>query len=340
LASGGLSSITVVGATDSSATFGNITGEAGKIGDITVSQLSTGFVDFGTIGSSSAVGSIAVTLAGEGSADFGNIIATGGTVGDITLNVGGSASADFANVAATTIGNITVSGSGWVDFGAVTATTVGGIDLRNQGSGGTFSINLAGVANGVVVDGGRGTTTIVSGDGNDEFYLKTGLGTDTVTYSSATDGIDSVYRFQAGSSDDKIAFDVSEFATGLINSDGSAIDAASTMVFGTASGASVTLGASADIILFTTAYATTAALITDAASDITLGTGTLTSGDLIALWTDGVVTNVSLIHFEEGASAAGGIIALASASGITVNTIAVLNGVTPGALVAANFDAV
>jgi len=123
----------------------------------------------------------------------------------------------------------------------------------------------------------------------------------------------------------------------MLDADGSAIAAAEGVVLGTASGAAVTLGASANIILFTTAYASTAALITDAAADITLSTGTLTSGDFFAVWTDGTNAYVSQIHIEEGASATDGIIALASASGITVTTFASISNVSAGSLVAANF---
>jgi hypothetical protein len=216
LASGGVSSITVVGATDSSATFGNISGEAGKIGDITVTQAGSGFIDFGAIGSASALGNISVSIAAEGSADFGAIAVTAGNVGDITLNIGGSASADFSSIGAERIGTISVSGSGWVDFGAITATIVGGIDLRNQGSGGTFTIDLSGVTNGVTIDGGRGTTTITSGNGNDEFYLKTGLGTDTIKFTATGQASDSIYRFEVGTADDVIMLQ----ATGLNIADG------------------------------------------------------------------------------------------------------------------------
>ena len=353
LASGGLSSITVVGATDSSATFGNISGEAGKIGDISVTQLSTGFVDFGVIGSASAVGSIAVTLAGEGSADFGAIAATGGTVGDITISVGASASADFSTIGLSTAGTaggrmgaITVSGEGWVDFGAVTALTVGGIDLRNQGSAGTFAIDLAGVSNGVTVDGGKGATTITSGKGNDEFYLKTGLGAESLIYNSTAQGTDTVYRFEAGTADDTIyiaatAFDLTDGAGEVIAmAGGNGIANATAAVFSLISGtAAAATGHGAGETMIVVSYANFAnfgAVLADIGSggqaEITLGSASVDT-NLVIVWSDGSDTHVTL--YSGSANAGTNIDNDAAAT--MYQDIIVLSNVSAGALAVADF---
>ncbi len=327
LASGGVSSITVVGATDSSATFGNISGEDGKIGDITVTQAGSGFVDFGDIGSASALGNISVSIAAEGSADFGAIAVTGGNVGDITLSIGGSASADFSSIGAERIGTISVSGSGWVDFGAISASTVGGIDLRNQGSGGTFTIDLSGVTNGVVIDGGRGTTTITSGKGNDEFYLKTGLGTDTIKFTATGQASDSIYRFEVGTADDVImlqatGLNIADGRSGIAGSGNSITTGGISARFLNMSAESVTAFAAHDVIqitytAFSSAGAMLAAIGSGGSADITLTSAI--NASIAIIWTDGTDSYLSLASAtatETNLDDDAGIITLATFAGV------------------------
>jgi len=216
---GSMAGVTVTAVSGGSATFGAISGGATKIGAIDL-NIGTGNVDFSTI-SGSAMDTVSIAIAGEGSADFGNITMSGGTVGDITVTVGASGSADFGDIAADRIGSIKVSGAGWIDLSISTATNVGGIDLRGQLTAGTAVFDLSGVVNGVVVDGGQGTTTITSGKGNDEFYLKTGLGAESLIYNSTAQGTDTIYRFEAGTADDTIyiaatAFDLTDGAGEVI----------------------------------------------------------------------------------------------------------------------------
>ena len=90
--------------------------------------------------------------------------------------------------------------------------------------------------------------------------------------------------------------------------------------------------------MMTTAYATTGNMISAMATSITLATSTLASGDVLVAWQDGADTYISLVHFEEGASAgAAGVATFASASAMSAVTFAVLQGVSADKLVAANF---
>lgn len=318
---------------------------AGAVGAITLTIGEGATATFDTIEASS-VGAISVTLSSGGSANFDNIdtVAAAGTaanVGAIEINGSDAAGVTFGTINASGVGAISVSGAVDVTFGVITTNSVGAINTVNQGTSGTFTIDLSGVVNAAELTLGAATNTITSGDGNDVITLKAGVtGNDVIRYVSSIAGTDNVIGFFAGSTgQDQIEFDVSEFASAILDSDGSAAVAAADVVFGTASGAAYTINASANMLLFTTAYANTAAMLADATADLTLSTATLTSGTFLLSWTDGNDTFVSLLSFEEGASGTDGIATLASASGVSIVTLAQIQGVTPGALVAAtNFD--
>ena len=316
---------------------------ASAIGAITVTTDGSANVAFASFSGSATVGNITITTKHTGdTVTFTDIATTAaGRIGEITIYATGDSDVSFGDIGASAIGTITVNGSGNVTFGSASGTRLSQIDLSNHGSGGSFTIDLGQMSNAVSVSGGRGTMTIVSTDAADEFNLKTGLGTDRIVQATAiANASDTVYRFEAGTADDRVSIDISEFASGFIDTDGSGIAAADAIVFATASGAAVTLGTST-IILFTTAYASTAALVTDAKADITLQSA-MASGEFIGVWTDGVSTFVSKFNFEEESESAATANAatLASASALTVITMVTLDGVTPGALVAANFSIV
>jgi hypothetical protein len=97
-----------------------------------------------------------------------------------------------------------------------------------------------------------------------------------------------------------------------------------------------TLVATDNIIVIATALSTTAAMI-DFVDGVTMTTAAIASASFVVAWGDGSDTYVTLVD----AIGAGSATAVTLASGghtITVSTLAVLQGVTPGALVAANFD--
>jgi len=340
-----VSSFTITVGASATATFGAIEGlSAGAVGARSITLLSDATATFGTV-TASAISTHSIVANTGASANFGAMTSEG-AVGAFAIGGVDGADVQFGAIGASgAIGAITVSGELDVTFGTITAARIGEVDNTQQGSAGTFTIDLSGVVAAAEVKLGAATNTVISGVGNDLITLLAGrtsvAGNDNIQYGTASQGNDTIINFIGGaaaSGGDQIEFDISAFGTGIKDADGSAIAAAEGVVFGTASGAAVTLGASANVILFTTAYASTAALITDAAADITLSTGTLRSGDFFAVWTDGTNAYVSQIHIEEGASATDGIIALASASGITVTTFASISNVSAGALVAANFE--
>ncbi len=316
---------------------------ASAIGAISVTTDGSANVVFASFSGSATVGAIDITTRHTGdTVTFTNIATTAaGRIGDITIRATGDSDVSFGDLGASALGTITVIGSGNITFGSVSGVRVPAIDLAQLGSGGSFTVDLSAVSNAVTVSGGRGTMTVVSTDGSDEFNLLTGVGTDRIVQATAIANVfDTVYRFEAGTADDRVSFDISEFASGFLDTDGSGLAAADAIVFATANGAAVTLG-TATIILFTTAYATTAALITDAKADITLQSA-MASGEFIGVWTDGSNTYVSMINFEEETQTAATANAAtwASASALTVTTMVMLDGVSPGALVAANFSVV
>jgi len=342
--------INVTLAEQATATFDDleVTGAAATIGTITVSVASGAEFTMGSAGSGGAAagfGSIAgynITVANSASADFGVIATTGaGRVGDITINVSGGGDVDFGAIAASAVGTIQVSGSGSITFSTVTATTLSGIDLRNQGSGGDFTINLSGVTNGVIVDGGRGTSTITAGDGVDEYYLKTGLGSDKLVFSTTGQAADIAYRFEAGTADDQIRIAGS---AGIVISDGSGDvlattdgTAASVVIFSSTAAAATAMTADANLLIIThTAFASVTAMVSAIASGgshtvgLIAGASSNAAGNLAVVWTDGTDSYVTLVSIGTDSTAI-------DDDSYSADTLLTISNVTAGALVAANF---
>jgi len=337
---GAVGNISVTVADSASANFDSIVASA--LGSITISAVGDGEVNISgglTIGSN--IGAISITLADEADVTVANFTA-GGDVGSITIAGAASATANFGNINASSIGAITVSGAGFVDFGTISAVAVGSINVAQMTSG-TFNIDLSAVTNAVEISLGKATNTVLSGVGNDVFTLTAGItGNDNVQYSTATQGVDNIIGFFAGSTGlDQIELDASEIGGtgGLRDSDGVAITTGtvavdlSVVINGT--GASASLTTTDNVIVIGTAFASTAAMTTFMSTAIALGTANLVgSGNFIVTWTDGSDSYLSLVGFDNDTS---GHATLASAT-LTTQTLAVLQGVTPGALVAANFD--
>jgi len=98
------------------------------------------------------------------------------------------------------------------------------------------------------------------------------------------------------------------------------------------------------MVVLSTAYASTAAMLVDFTGDVTLGSAIAAasgSADYLVAWTDGRDTYISHISVEAESSAGETTLTLASASAVAVVTLVQLQGVTPGALSAnVNFDIV
>lgn len=338
-----MGAITIAANTGATATFGNILSSA--IGQISVTLQANAGVDFAQLGTADAaarVSGINVTVLGEGSADFGAILGTGGAVGAITVNVAASGSVDFDTIDASAVGLITVSGAGAVDFGVVSASgTIAGIDLRGLASGGSFTIDMSGVSRAVTVDGGAGTMTITdSSDGSDEFNLKTGQGLDNLGYGASGMGTDTIVRFQAGSADDVIT--LSGIGLSILDGSGDQVGAgaggsggATAVSLLTITTNATAMGADNNIIVITaTGFADSSAMRSAIALggslEVTTNTDASAGGNLVVVWGQGNDTYVSLV----GVTGATGLVT----SNADVDNLLILQGVTPGALVAANFD--
>jgi hypothetical protein len=197
---------------------------------------------------------------------------------------------------------------------------------------GTFNIDLSAVTSAVEVKLGKGTNTVISGVGNDVITLTTSAGSDTVSYKASGQGTDNIVRFQAGASGDIIALNGTGFA--VMGASASTAGVAADLFVVTAAAATGAMTAADNMIVLASAFANTAsmiaAIVDGGTQEIGLAaTATTGMGYLIA-WTDGNDTYVSLLNVS-------GATGLNLTTG-SIETLTVLSGVTPGALVAANFD--
>ena len=356
-----VSDINVTLGADASATFGTILTTGGAVGNISLTVADSASGALGVI-NASAIGTIGTTVVGDGAvsiagltavsnvgaitlsiADEGDVtiaaISAGGDVGNITIGNGASGTANFDTIGASSIGNITVSGAGYVDFGLLSATRVGTIDTTQMTSG-TFNINLTAVTNAAEVKLGAGTNTVISGVGNDVITLKAGVtGNDFIQFAIATQGTDNIINFGAGTTGGDVIV-IGGTGMGLINGSGGVASAdkdasLKVMVSGTA-----TMAAASNIIVLTRAAASTAAMVNQLSAGAAFASG-LASGatyDVMVVWTDGADSYLTIVTVGT-TGASGTTTAFASAASVTAGgTLAVLQGVTPGALVAANFD--
>ena len=346
-----ISSITLTVGSGASADLGAIAITAGAVGAVSVTLLGTdASAGFGAV-DASAIGTYSIIAGSGAGADFGAIAAFSaenanqGRVGAIEISGVDGADVTYSTIAASAVGAISVSGALDVTFGKITTTTIGEVNAVGLGVSGAFTIDLSGVTNAVEVKLGVATNTVISGIGNDVITLTGGrtatAGNDTILFTTATLGTDNIINFIGGaaaSGGDVIAFDVSTFATGINAGDGSAIATASAIVFSTGSGAAFTFDD--NMIKLTTAYASTAAMVADLQQDGTLASALAdgASANYLVVWTDGTDSFVSFANVEGGSTGANTTLTLASASAVTVTTLAQLAGVSPGALVAANFD--
>jgi len=368
VANGDISNISMTLGADASGTFGAIDTTGGAVGNITLTVADSASASFGAINASS-IGGITITLEGDGEADFAGLtaasnigaitlsltadadvtiaaISAGGDIGNIVIGNAKSATANFDTIDASSIGNITISGAGFVDFGTFSASRVGTIDASAMASG-TLNIDLSGVENAVELQLGSAANTIISGKNNDVITLLGGRtavsGNDTIVFSTSTQGTDYIVNFVGGNSasgGDQIEIGSAINGVTLV-SGASLASGSSSFVLGTASGAAVSIastGAAVNgVVVNSTAFASTASFISAIATggslEISVGTALGVSGNLLVTWTDGSDTYISLISVSTGASAGD---AAYDASGFY--TLAQLQGVTPGALIAANFD--
>jgi hypothetical protein len=239
-----------------------------------------------------------------------------------------------------------VSGALDVTFGNISATTIGGIDATQLGVSGAFTIDLSGVTDAVEVNLGAGTNTIISGQGNDVITLQAGTtGNDAIQYDAMNQATDNIINFFASGLDTIELFMsalsvVGQNTGGLRDYDGSAIATGNIAVdLGFVTAATATLAATDNVLVLGTAYATTAAMMTFMKTGLIFGSAAMAgSGGLVVAWTDGDDTMVSIVNFEVASAQGGGTTGSLVSATLSTTTLASIAGVTPGALVAANFD--
>jgi hypothetical protein len=278
-------------------------------------------------------------------------------VSDLAIALGGLTTANFAKKGISNFQTLNISDAvanadviNVANFTAVTTVDYKGdraatSTLNGLASGGTFNIDLSGVDTATEVYLGQGTNTVVSGKGNDVITLVAGrtaaAGNDNIKYTTGTQGTDNIINFIAGanaSGGDVIVLNGSGMV--LENGDGTtadADDAAALLVLGSTSSA---MAAGTNIVVMTSAAASTAAMINQVSSQLSFGSAMASaqSNNILVVWTDGTDSYLTTVLVGM-TGATGSTTAFASANSVTAgNTLAVLSGVTPGALVAGNFD--
>ncbi len=332
-----VSDISVNAGSSADFNIGDITTNAGIVGSTQVTLATGASATFGVV-AASAVGAYTLNLAGV-SADLnmGNVSAAQ-RVGAIEIVGVDGASATFGTISASAVGAISVSGALDVVFGVIGGNTIGEVNAQGLGASGSFTIDLSSVSGAAEIKLGAATNTILSGDGRDVITLLAGrTGNDVIRYTTAnTSGTDSIIGFFAGSTGlDQI--EIAATGLGLVSQTaGAAItaDAAVDLFLVTAGGTTSTMTGADNIILLGSAFATTAgmiaAVVDGGTQEIILNGTAVTGSTFTIVWTDGSDSYVSLLQVS-------GATGLSLTTG-SVTTLAQLSGVTPGALVAANFD--
>jgi len=347
-----ITSIALTVGSGASADLGAITLTAGAVGAVSLTLRTDASATFGAI-AASAVGAFSIIVGSAAGVDIGNIAAFSGananqgTVGAIEIAGVDGADVTYGTIAASAVGAIAVSGALDVTFGAITTTSLGSVNARQLGVSGAFTIDLSGVTNAVEVTLGAGTNTIISGVGNDVITLQASTtGNDNIQYSTTAQGVDNVINFGAGSTGaDQIEVFASAIAAqitgGLRDMDGVAIgtgtvavDVSTLVTAGTA-----TVLAADNILVLGTALGTTAAMETFLKTGIILGSAAMAaSGGLLVAWTDGTDSYISIVNFDVASAQGGGTTGTLISAALSTITLTQLSAVTPGALVAANFD--
>ena len=230
-------------------------------------------------------------------------------VGNQTVTVTGAGNFTLGNVVADSLTTTGVTGT---VTASLTQTSGGAVF-----SGGAGATTITGSAGGDVITTGAGNDSVTGGRGADSITL--GVGTDTVLLaeSSLTGAIaavtaqaDSITGFQLGTGNDKLnistAFGYTAEALSTGNSNAiAATGAAVVQSFGSTGG---TLGATTNVIVLTTTFATSTAMLAaigTGGSAISVGAVDPTNNaDYIVIWTDGVNSHVGVVRDADAAGAA------------------------------------
>lgn len=330
------------------ATITSIT--AGEIADITVSGTVSGAATLTAI-YTSAVGDISVDTGVVFTAAINGSTAVAGqalTVGDIDL-AGDNASITFDQHSALTVGSITLSGSGALvdNNGGGTATfgdiTVGGSASMNVILGVVESIDsynsvgkVAGTAIltfSAAVDAisnitlGTGQNIVNIGAAGADITMQDGTGVDQLIFhNSASVVVDvaTIEGFDFTTSTDVIGIDVSDVKIGLASAAGNVVAAGSAfdvVKFGTAAGTTFTVAEGTDAIVFTSATFTNLADFKNNVSAYGLAGTAGVLSSILALWSDGDNTHLSIITTSAAVAGGGSLAVNGAAAGTATNVV-------------------
>lgn len=326
-ASGKTNAITMDGTVDTI----NITGGTGK--------------DTVAFGGSDAIknGTIALGAGTDDSVDFSGLAITNSK--GLAMNFSSSTvtfGSGYANSTTLASGKVAAYDAANYDGSSTAANTAIVASGQNFTVSGVESVVGTGVADyiavsntGMSVTGGAGADKIVLNAGVDTVVFGAGSLTGITMGANTTAVADTITDF---STSDVLNISITNGQTGLLiaNANNGAVAAGAAVVehVGTAA---TTLGATTNVIVFDTAVASSAALLTaigtTAGTKLTEATVLTANSDLVIVWTDGTNSHIGLISDANGDTAA-----VMLAADLTYSEVATLSGVTSvSALTASNF---
>jgi hypothetical protein len=227
----------------------NAAGSAATVGAIALTGASGADISLEEVSAGGNIGNIAVTLADQAIFSALNIQSLSGTIGTITVSVGSAASARFGTVSAeASIGAVSLSGgSGTV---LLTSLAVGSGDISSVSIGDDTRVTISSIeASGLGSLSVAGDAAVINVSAtNVGGVTLTGSGA-TITFDSAAQNIGDITIKGSG----QITVDLNNASSvGSVNSSGH-VATATIDLSDIANGASVTLGASANKVVLSSA---------------------------------------------------------------------------------------
>jgi len=349
---GSLTSFVVVAAGSAYAQFDDINmgSASGSVGDLSLTRAASGYVSLHDVIAKS-IGNVTIAGAGSSTIDaleastIGNIDIQGGN--GVTLTKIGSATGTLGDISvSSTVSGVTITGVNASTIGAVTlgsqsgtisitmsGTNIGTVDASGMSAAATLTIDLSNITNGTTILAGRGTNNIRSTNGDDTITLTAGTGTDTITFVGTAHGNDTItgFSFASGIANaDKIQFGsaitIQDFVSATTNvSGGNALTVA--LVSSTTTADLTT--ASQVIIMRSGTYGTLSDLMSAISTGGSLGLSidetTVSSQEVVVVWSDSVDSYVTLITLSTAVASGGGDFIQSSDSTQIIATLAGVN---------------
>jgi len=343
---------TLTGGNSKAITVGDITG-SDKVTSVTVTSALSSNVSVGTLVDADSLTSLTLTGT-KGNVTVGAVggTGTGEVLASISLSATGNSTVDIDDITADTTdsatdlamtitmsaesGSTITTGDLNNQYGSITATLSGegtmklgsAVDTTSEGLtfvDGTFTLSGATGTNVLNLSGVSGTATVT---------LASKAGADTLVVGSG--GTVSVTNFQAGTSGDVIALDISDIGV-PVDGNGDDIGVGDTATVVQVANNLSTIADNVEIIVLTGANYATAALVETAIEDggnreLTLTTANTAADDLIIVWSDGSNSYIGAYNVTSTAAnpLTGDLTVIAEIVGVV--------GSTAGTFVSGNFD--